>query len=92
MERVLPSLAVVPNSVEDYDLGRLAMLPPGTDDSIEEERYLDFLSLHVELVEETVGRGDVGAGESSERIDQCLARLRRRETARSSSAMTLSIS
>ena len=62
IEQVLPSLAVVPASTEDGDLTRTAMLLPSADDSAHEERYLDFLSLHIEQVERTVGRGDTLAG------------------------------
>ena len=42
--------------------GLAAMLLPSADDSAHEERYLDFLSLRIETVERTVGRGDTLAG------------------------------
>ena len=62
IEQVLPSLAVVPPSSADVDLARTAMLLPSADDSAHEERYLDFLSLRIETIERTVGRGDTLAG------------------------------
>ncbi len=66
VELVLPSLAVVPHSSEDNDLVQAALLLPSAEDSAHEERYLDFLSLNIELVEVTVGRGDTLAGLLSE--------------------------
>ncbi len=62
IEQVLPSLAMVPPSVDDGDLAYVSLPLPSAEDSAHEERYLDFLSLHIELLEETVGRGDTLAG------------------------------
>ena len=66
MQQPKPSLAVIPAGAEDADLSHRATLVANGDDSAHEQRYLDVLSLRVERVERTVGRGDTLAGLLSE--------------------------